>query len=244
MWEILEYNLENLYINSLNSNGIHGVHFIKNKYNGNIIKIKDFKTLPQLQIKDYSIIKHLGIKQEIKKDIWVFCLFTSKAFMQVGDVIIYNTELTNNLNKYVNYPIIVKNSVLCEYFIFYDNIESYPSYCKKYITSNKCLEENTMQLFNDSMDAYLKTLWRADFNNPITIQDEIYNYYKNKSLLFNNQEIMVYSNSVEYLHFLDITNTDLIKFIENVFKLKNIKGENIIEKSMYNTTYKNLKITL
>ena len=241
---MFEYSLENLYINSLNSNGIHGVHFIKNKYNGNIIKIKDFKALSQLEVRDYSIVKHLGIKQEIKEDIWVFCLFTSKAFMQIGDMMIYNTEITNSLNKYINHPIIVKNSVLCEYFVFYDNIESYPSYCRKYITSNKNLEENTLQLFNESMDAYLRTLWGANFNNPITIQDQIYNYYKNESSLFNNKEIMKYSNSVEYLHFLDITNTDLIKFVENVFKFKNIKGENIIEKSMYNTTYKNIKINI
>jgi hypothetical protein len=66
---MFEYSLENLYINSLNSNGIHGVHFIKNKYNGNIIKIKDFKALSQLEVRDYSIVKHLGIKQEIKEDI-------------------------------------------------------------------------------------------------------------------------------------------------------------------------------
>ena len=126
--------------------------------------------------------------------------------------------------------------------ISYDSIDNYPSYCKKYITSNKNIEGNTLQLFNESMKAYVDTLWAANFNNPITIQDKIYNYSQNKKLIFNNQEIMLYSDSVEYLHFLNITNSDLIRFIDNVFKFKNIKGENIIERSMYNTTYKNIKI--
>jgi len=48
-----------------------------------------------------------------------------------------------------------------------------------------------------------------------------------------NQEDLIYENSKDYLKFKEITNTDIIIFIENVFENKNIKGEKFIkEESM------------
>jgi hypothetical protein len=60
---LIEEGFNKIYMNSIESNGIHGVDFIKHKWTGNIIK------MGKAERKDYKIIKHLGIKQEIKENI-------------------------------------------------------------------------------------------------------------------------------------------------------------------------------
>jgi beta-mannanase len=65
--ELLEESLNQIYISSLECNGIHGVDFIRNKKKGNVIKIADYLKLDNAAKKEYKRIKHLGIKQEIKE---------------------------------------------------------------------------------------------------------------------------------------------------------------------------------
>lgn len=38
-------NIESLYINSLNMNGIHGTGFLRHRQTGGIIKIKDYNNM-------------------------------------------------------------------------------------------------------------------------------------------------------------------------------------------------------
>ncbi len=223
-----------IYMNSVESNGIHGVDFIRHKGTGNIIKISEYIKLEGKEKKAYKIVKHLGIKQEIKKNIWLFCLFTSQKTTQLNDFIIYNTELTGNFHRYINYPIIVDNPTLCEYFIFHSDIQSFPDYCKNYIESSKNMYAATLDIFQNSFDAYIKTLYRANFNNPITIENRIFKYYKGKQDI-----LMSYSNSKDFMRYIEITNEDLIGFIDKVFEGKNINGKDILKKSIKEVKYDN-----
>jgi len=233
--EILAEDMFNqVYMNSIQSNGIHGVDFIRHRKKGDIIKILDYLNLDKRDKKEYIITKHLGIKQELKENIWIFCLFTSHKTTEINNFIIYNTELTNNFHKYINHPIIVENSSLCEYFLFHDNIQDYPNYCKNYITSSKDPHKAILNILGDSLEAYLKTLYRADFNNPITIENAIYKYYEGKQNILMN-----YSKSTNFMRYIGISNEDIIDFTYKVFDGKNIKGEGIIEKSIKEIKYNN-----
>jgi len=224
---LIEEGFNKIYMNSIESNGIHGVDFIKHKWTGNIIKISEYAKMGKAERKDYKIIKHLGIKQEIKENIWLFCLFTSQKTTELNNFIIYNTELTDNFHKYINYPIIVENSTLCEYFIFHSDIQNFPNYCKSYIELSGNKYNATLDIFKDSFDAYIKTLYRADFNNPITIENKILRYYKGEQDI-----LMSYSNSTNSIRYMEITNQDLINFIYKVFEGKNINNEDILKKSI------------
>ena len=161
-------------------------------------------------------------------------MFTSHKTTEINNFIIYNTELTNNFHKYINHPIIVENSSLCEYFLFHDNIQDYPNYCKNYITSSKDPHKAILNILGDSLEAYLKTLYRADFNNPITIENAIYKYYEGKQNI-----LMDYSKSTNFMRYIGISNEDIIDFTYKVFDGKNIKGEGIIEKSIKEIKYNN-----
>ena len=235
MLEILVEDMFNqVYMNSIQSNGIHGVDFIRHRKKGDIIKILDYINLSEKGKKEYKINKHLGIKQELKENIWIFCLFTSHKTTELSDFIIYNTELTNNFHKYINHPIIVENSSLCEYFLFHDNIEHYPNYCKNYIISSKNPYEAVLKILGDSLEAYLKTLYGANFNEPITIENAIYKYYEGKQNILMN-----YSRSTNFMRYMSISNKDIIEFTYKIFEGKNIKDENIIQKSIKEIKYNN-----
>ncbi len=111
-------NFEQIYINSLNFNGIHNFTFIKNIKSSKIIKITDFIKIPLEEWKNYQFINHIGIKQEIKNNIWMVSLFTSQKFFELDGIIYNNLELTENIHKYINHPIIVDNNTFCEFFLF------------------------------------------------------------------------------------------------------------------------------
>lgn len=219
-----------LYINSINCNGIHGVDFYKNIKTNEIIKILDYIKLDKIAKKDYKVFKHIGIKQEIKDDVWTFCLFTSKKVMYMNSLMFMNLELTSNIHQYINYPLIVNNKTLCEYFIFHDNLNEFPKYCIKSIDVSNNIEiifKNTLELYIDSIHGYRKALFGYNFNNPNVILDSIYKQYINKNnFLIENK--LQYGKDVEYLRYLGLTNTDIINFVNNILENKNIHGVNII----------------
>ena len=231
---LAEETINQIYMNSIQCNGIHGVDFIRHRIKGDIIKISHYLNLDNISKKEYMITKHLGIKQEIKENIWIFCLFTSQKTTELNNFIIYNTELTNSFHKYINYPIIVENSTLCEYFLFHDDIQNYPKYCKNYIMLSKDPYKAVLHIFGDSLEAYLKTLYKADFNKPITIENAIYKYYEGRQDILMN-----YSKSTNFMRYINISNENIIEFTYKIFKGKNIKGEDIIQKSIKEVKYNN-----
>jgi hypothetical protein len=106
---------------------------------------------------------------------------------------------------------------LCEYFLFHDNIEHYPNYCKNYIISSKNPYEAVLKILGDSLEAYLKTLYGANFNEPITIENAIYKYYEGKQNILMN-----YSRSTNFMRYMSISNKDIIEFDENLFWLMDV----------------------
>jgi hypothetical protein len=119
---------------------------------------------------------------------------------------------------------------LCEYFLFHDSIEHYPNY----IISSKNPYEAVLNILGDSLEAYLKTLYGANFNEPITIENAIYKYYKGKQNILMN-----YSRSTNFMRYMSISNKDIIEFTYKIFEGKNIKDENIIQKSIKEIKYNN-----
>jgi hypothetical protein len=220
-------NFEEIYTNSINLNGIHGVDFYRNLKTREIIKIKDYLNLDNSDKKYYKKFNHLGVKQKIKDDVWIFCMFTSQAFIEMNTIKILNMELTDNIHKYVNKPIIVNNTTLCEYFIFHNNIEKYPKYCKEYIFSSKDVYANLIEIQEDSIKGYKLSLYAYDFNNPITLEEWIHECFKNKNNFLVKKELK-YGTDPEYLRLIELTNTDIFIFINQILDNKNIYGENLI----------------
>lgn len=228
MLELLEENFYQIYISSLECNGIHGIDFMRNKKNGNIVRIMDYLKLDTASKKEYKRIKHLGIKQEIKEDIWILCLFTSSKVTKMSQFMVYNTTLSDNFHQYINYPIIVHNSTLCEYFIFHNDLNEFPDYCKNYITSSsKNIDLRLLEIMMDAIKGYETTLNVADFREPLSIQDSLYKYYEGRQDIFMN-----YDRDTKHLKHLEIRNDDIMNFIDNVFEGKNIHGEDILKKSI------------
>lgn len=228
MPELIEEVFNQIYINSLECNGIHGVDFIRHKKSGNVIKIMDYLKLDNATKREYKRIKHLGIKQEIKKNVWILCLFTTSKVTQMNEFMVNNTILTNNFHQYINYPIIVENSTLCEYFIFHSDLTQFPEYCKNYITlSSKDMDTRMSEIMVDAIKGYKTTLYSADFQNPLSILDSLYKHYEGRQDIFMN-----YDRDTKHLRHLEITNDDLINFIDNVFEGKNIHGEDMLKKSI------------
>jgi hypothetical protein len=66
---LAEETINQIYMNSIQCNGIHGVDFIRHRIKGDIIKISHYLNLDNISKKEYMITKHLCIKQEIKENI-------------------------------------------------------------------------------------------------------------------------------------------------------------------------------
>lgn len=224
----IEILLEETYINSLNCNGIHGVKFIRDIKLNKIIKWYDYNLMTPYEKKYCKIFTHLGIKHQIKDDIWALTLATSQTITEINNFKFFNMQLSNNVHRYINPPIIGNNSIISEYFVFENSISSYPKYCTDLLVAGNEVEILN-KIHEDMLEAYKKSLWKYNFNNTIIVQDWIFNSYKIKLDLIRDENL-IYENSKDYLKFKEITNTDIIIFIENVFENKNIKGEKFIKK--------------
>lgn len=159
--------------------------------------------------------------------------------MNINDTLIQNIELTDNIHKYVNPPIIIDNTTLCEYMIFDDNIDFYPKYCIDFISNNSFLRVN--ELLSYSLEGYKKAITSNNFNNQIVVQDAIFKYYTQGFNMLNGTNLLEYKRLKDYLIFKEVNNSHIINFIENIMKNKNIKGEDIINKEIIENLIKQLK---
>ena len=231
-------NFEQIYINSLNFNGIHNFTFIKNIKSSKIIKITDFIKIPLEEWKSYQFINHIGIKQEIKNNIWMVSLFTSQKFFELDGIIYNNLELTENIHKYINHPIIVDNNTFCEFFFISDSFNTLPKYCKDLII-NLNNESIIIKIHEDCLTGYKKMLFNYNFNKPMVLYDKAFKFLKNKSIISWDQVTnnLVFEESKEFMNYLGITKNDIDLFIKCIFENTNIKGENLIKKESISSIY-------
>jgi hypothetical protein len=89
------------------------------------------------------------------------------------------------------------------------------------------MDARLSEVMLDAIEGYKKTLYVADFQNPLSILDGLYKYYAGKQDIFMN-----YDRDAKHLIHLEITNDDIINFIDNVFEGKNIHGESMLKKSI------------
>ncbi len=236
IYEIL--NLDEVYMNTLKSNGIHAISFVKNRNTYEIVKWEFYNSLNTYEKRNYKIFTHLGLKHEIKDDLWCMSMTTSQRIIEINSISIQNIELTNNFHKFMNQPIIAHNSILSQYFKFDENIYSYPEYCKQYIKIGNMVE-NTLEIQKDLIKGYNLSLYKANFNEPYIMSDYIFNYYKlNTPFYSDNNEVLKYQKSEDYLNFRGISPSNLIQFTENALNGKNVKGEDLIKKEKIETLVK------
>jgi len=66
-------------------------------------------------------------------------------------------QLSNNIHRYINPPIIGNNSIISEYFVFENSISSYPKYCIDLLVAGNEVEILN-KIHEDMLEAYKKSL--------------------------------------------------------------------------------------
>ena len=224
MYEIID---QSIYEKALNANGFHNIRFYIDIKSGNLIKIVDIllKRHPNKQI---IPLTHMGYKVQINEDLWMFGLFTTKAFTTLNEFTIYNIHLSNNLFSYVNRPIFVRNSILCEYIEIIDELNKFPKYVRDEIKRRNSIEEGLEIVAKYAEDGFMKSLYASNFNDPIVLSEIEYNYNHDKGnkMILNNA--VKYNKNIDYLRNNNLTNEGIISLVERtVGKQENYKNEKI-----------------
>jgi hypothetical protein len=158
----------------------------------------------------------------------MFGLFTTKSFTNLNEYIVYNIHLSDNIFQYVNRPIFVRNSILCEYIETINRLNKFPTYIVKEIENYGNIETGLEMLRKNAEEGFIKSLYASDFNNPMVLSEIEYNYNvdkKNKMIL--NSEAK-YDKNIDYLRDSKLTNDDIISLIDRtILKKENSKNEKI-----------------
>ena len=224
MYEIID---QSIYEKALNANGFHNIRFYIDIKSGNLVKIADIllKRVPNKQI---IPLTHMGYKVQLNEDLWMFGLFTTKAFTTLNEFTIYNIHLSNNLFSYVNRPIFVRNSILCEYIEIIDELNKFPKYVREEVKRSNSIEEGLEVVAKYAEDGFIKSLYASNFNDPIVLSEIEYNYNydRGNKMILNNA--VKYDKNIDYLRNNNLTNDDIISLVERtVCKKENYKNKKI-----------------
>lgn len=216
-----------IYEKALNANGFHNIKFYIHRNSGNLIKIADIllKKVPKDEI---LTLTHMGYKLQINENLWMFGLFTTKAFTTLNEFTIYNIHLSNNLFSYVNRPIFVRNSILCEYIEIIDDLNKFPKYVINEVKRNNSIEKGLEIVAKYAEDGFIKSLYASNFNDPIILSEIEYNYNydKENKMILNNA--IKYNKNIDYLRNNNLTNDNIISLVERTIgKKENYKNEKI-----------------
>lgn len=218
---------QSIYENALNANGFHNIRFYIDKKSGNLIKIADI-LLKRVNIDEIRLLTHMGYKVQINEDLWMFGLFTTKAFTTLNEFTIYNIHLSNNLFSYVNRPIFVRNSILCEYIEIIDELNKFPKYVRDEVKRNSSIEEGLEVVAKYAEDGFMKSLYAVNFNDPTVLSEIEYNYSydRGNKMILNNA--VKYDKNIDYLRNSNLTTDDIISLVERTaIKKENYKNEKI-----------------
>lgn len=224
---MIEIVIQTIYEESLNANGFHNIKLCIDTRTGNLVKIADIfsKKIPKENIK---VLYHMGYKFKINEDLWMFGLFTTNSFTTLNEYMVYNIHLSNNIFQYVNRPIFVRNSILCEYIETIDRLSKFPKYIVKEIENYGNIETGLEMLRKNAEEGFIKSLYASDFNNPMVLSEIEYNYNvdkKNKMILNSAAK---YDKKIDYLRDSKLTNDDIISLIDRtILKKENSKNEKI-----------------
>lgn len=216
---------------SYNANGVHAFKFYT--YKGKIITFSDYSIFKKYEPLKCSSYIHVGVKQQLTNDLWIFALFTSNTSTFLNELItMQNIYLNNNnMHYYVNQALITSNEILSSYYTVSNNIYHFPNYCNKINTDHK-------KLILDSVEGYKEAILASDFNRPISVIDTILEQYLDinarASVKFTKPNaILTYSQKVEYLRFWGLKSSDIIDFTNNFEKNKNIHNQSFYKSDLF-----------
>jgi hypothetical protein len=205
-----------LYEASLNSNGFHNIKLYLDSKTGCLVKLSDVYSnkINKIHVRPYY---HMGYKHRLNDNLWMFGLFTTKPLTIFNEFTIINIELSNNVFKYVNPPIFIKNDMLCEYIEIIDNLSKFPEYTKEIVSYHKTPKEGLEFIAKQAEKAFECSLYTSNFNDPITLIDVNYAYEYNKTdkMILNNQ--LKYDRDAEYLRYYSVKYEHINKITNEVF---------------------------
>ncbi len=123
------------YTQVLETNVPHSFDFFT--LNGKLIKYTDYYLLNQNKYKNIKRFRHVGVKQKLTEDLWIFSLFASQNYTMLYDnIIMKNIQLSQNMHKNVNPAIIISNKTFSEYFVVSNNLGDLLLYAKEHYNLN------------------------------------------------------------------------------------------------------------
>ena len=150
------------YLLSYNSNGVHvfKMYFHKNK----MIKYHQYLSLQNKLSEDLYILSHVGMRQQLTQNFWLFTLFTSKSTTMLNDnVVMNNIQLYNNIHKFVNPIIIISNSNFSDYVTISNLLSDFPKY--QSIKQWDALNQSKM-IIEHSVKGFKLSVEQSNFNTP------------------------------------------------------------------------------
>jgi hypothetical protein len=139
--------------------------------------------------------------------------------------------------NYVNQPIITTNDVISNYFEVSNNVRLFPKYTKNFDLS---MEENITCIVDNAVRGFDVAVRSVDFNSSITLNAVLDDYYTHmqadSSSIITRREsyspITYYQDSALLRHY-GVRNSDLIKFVDNFVRKKNINGISYYKNELY-----------
>jgi len=158
----------------------------------------------------------------------MFGLFTTKPFTSLNEFTIHNVHLSNNLFSYVNRPIFVRNSILCEYIQVIDKLNKFPDFVIEEVERHDSIEKGLEVVREYAEEGFIKSLYASDFNNPIVLSEIEHNYICDKTNKMILNSVVRYDINANYLKNNNLTNSDIISIIERtIIRKENCKNEKI-----------------
>lgn len=221
----LVYNL------SVNSNGWHNFKFYLDIRTGTLIRIIDIynQSISKTYIRSFY---HMGYKIKLNEDLYMFGLFTSTPITILGEYTIHNIQLTNSVFKYINNPIFVRNSILCQYLEVIDNLQNFPKYIKEEVSNHKSIKLGLEILAKDAENGFIKSLYACDFNSGISLISALEEYLNGEKtkIIINRGK---YNKDFNFLKENGLRNEDIMELVDRII----LKKENYLNDKIFSTKH-------
>lgn len=222
-----ELLLMNLYTPlSLNQNGLHIFEFAF--YHGKLIPFNS--NLFNTNANQIYFVKHMGIKHYVTDEVSIVALFTSQenTFFH-PNIVMKNINLENSIHKNINLAFFMINQDISNYYRIHDNLNLSPDYIKSSIN-----HKNIDFLVYDSIEAYKKSIFSINLNNPFILIDNMYYNLltSSKPSKIDKFNYLKCIRTFETLRFLNVSPYNVENFIKALSENKTIRGESLYKNNL------------